>query len=39
MMDLNVSYFFPKVTQDDFMKAKDKALYQKKGNIPDGMYL
>lgn len=28
-----------KVTQDDFMKAKDKALYQKKGNIPDGMYL
>merc|ERR1719240_1639067 len=24
-----------KVTQDDFVKAKEKALYQKKGNIPE----
>merc|ERR1711937_733513 len=28
-----------KVTQEDFKKAKEKALYKKKGNIPEGMYL
>jgi len=28
-----------KVTQDDFNKAKEKALYRKKGNIPEGLYL
>jgi len=28
-----------KVTQVDMRKAKEKALYKKKGNIPDGMYL
>merc|ERR1719247_882529 len=28
-----------RVTQEDFTKAKEKALYKKKGNIPDGMYL
>ena len=28
-----------KVTQDDFIKAKDKALYRKKGNVPEGLYL
>jgi 26S proteasome regulatory subunit T2 len=28
-----------KVTQDDFVKAKDKALYRKKGNVPEGLYL
>jgi len=28
-----------KVTQTDMRKAKEKALYQKKGNIPEGMYL
>merc|ERR1712187_668825 len=28
-----------KVTQADMQKAKEKALYKKKGNIPDGMYL
>ena len=28
-----------KVTQDDFEKAKEKALYRKKGNIPEGLYL
>jgi 26S proteasome regulatory subunit T2 len=28
-----------RVTMDDFTKAKEKALYKKKGNIPDGMYL
>jgi len=28
-----------RVTLEDFTKAKEKALYQKKGNIPDGMYL
>merc|ERR1712178_510796 len=28
-----------KVTQADMRKAKEKALYQKKGNIPEGMYL
>merc|ERR1712232_661872 len=28
-----------KVTQADLQKAKEKALYKKKGNIPEGMYL
>lgn len=28
-----------KVTHADMQKAKEKALYKKKGNIPDGMYL
>ncbi|GMH92698.1 hypothetical protein TL16_g12424, partial [Triparma laevis f. inornata] len=28
-----------KVTQTDFEKAKEKALYRKKGNIPEGLYL
>jgi len=28
-----------KVTQDDFEKAKEKALYRKKGNVPEGLYL
>ncbi|CAM9141706.1 unnamed protein product [Discosporangium mesarthrocarpum] len=27
------------VTMDDFTKAKEKALYRKKGNIPEGLYL
>ncbi|OII71983.1 26s proteasome subunit 4 [Cryptosporidium andersoni] len=28
-----------KVTQEDFRKAKEKALYRKKGGIPEGLYL
>jgi len=28
-----------RVCMEDFTKAKEKALYSKKGNIPDGMYL
>merc|ERR1711916_147389 len=28
-----------KVSQADMRKAKEKALYKKKGNIPEGMYL
>ena len=28
-----------RITQDDFRKAKEKALYRKKGNEPAGMYL
>lgn len=28
-----------KVTQDDFTKAKEKTLYRKRGNIPEGLYL
>merc|ERR1719456_6992 len=28
-----------RVTQDDFVKAKEKALYRKKGNVPEGLYL
>jgi len=28
-----------KVNQEDFRKAKEKTLYLKKGNIPDGLYL
>lgn len=27
------------VTQDDFRKAKEKALYRKKSNEPQGLYL
>jgi 26S proteasome regulatory subunit T2 len=28
-----------KVCMDDFVKAKEKALYRKKGNVPEGLYL
>lgn len=28
-----------KVTMNDFRKAKEKALYRKKGNTPDGLYI
>ncbi len=28
-----------RVTMEDFEKAKEKALYQKKGNVPEGLYL
>lgn len=28
-----------KVCQNDFVKAKEKALYRKKGNVPEGLYL
>ena len=28
-----------RVTMDDFTKAKEKALYRKKGNVPEGLYL
>ena len=28
-----------KIQQEDFRKAKEKALYRKKGNIPEGLYL
>jgi 26S proteasome regulatory subunit T2 len=28
-----------KVTQDDFKKAKERALYKKKGSVPEGLYL
>eukprot|EP01039_Chlorochromonas_danica_P004787 gene4787-5247_t len=28
-----------KVTQEDFSKAKEKTLYRKRGNIPEGLYL
>jgi 26S proteasome regulatory subunit T2 len=28
-----------KVTQEDFVKAKEKTLIRKKGNIPEGLYL
>jgi 26S proteasome regulatory subunit T2 len=28
-----------KVTQDDFRKAKETALYRKKGNLPEGLFL
>ena len=27
------------VNQDDFLKSKEKTLYKKKGNIPEGLYL
>ncbi|CAM9102614.1 unnamed protein product, partial [Ectocarpus fasciculatus] len=28
-----------RVTQEDFVKAKEKTLYRKRGNIPEGLYL
>ena len=28
-----------RVCQEDFVKAKEKTLYRKKGNIPEGLYL
>jgi 26S proteasome regulatory subunit T2 len=28
-----------KVNMADFRKSKDKVLYRKKGNIPDGLYI
>lgn len=28
-----------KVCMADFRKSKDKCLYRKKGNIPDGLYI
>jgi 26S proteasome regulatory subunit T2 len=28
-----------RVTQDDFRKAQEKALYKKQGNVPEGLYL
>lgn len=28
-----------RVTQEDFRKAKETALYKKKGNIPEGLFL
>ena len=28
-----------KVRHEDFVKAKEKALYRKKGNVPEGLYL
>ncbi|KAL8430319.1 hypothetical protein ACSSS7_005987 [Eimeria intestinalis] len=28
-----------KITQDDLRQAKEKALYRKKGDIPEGLYL
>jgi hypothetical protein len=28
-----------KVTKDDFDKAKEKVLYLKKGDIPEGLYI
>ena len=28
-----------KVTMEDFRKSKDKCLYRKKGNIPEGLYI
>lgn len=28
-----------RVCQDDFVKAKEKTLYRKKGNVPEGLYL
>lgn len=27
------------VTHEDFKKAKERALYKKKGNLPEGLYL
>jgi hypothetical protein len=27
------------VNQEDFNKAKEKTLYRKRGNIPEGLYL
>src|SRR5690606_14875162 len=28
-----------KITMPDFRKSKDKVLYRKKGNIPEGLYI
>ena len=28
-----------KVKMEDFRKSKDKVLYRKKGNIPEGLYI
>lgn len=28
-----------KISMDDFRKSKDKVLYRKKGNIPEGLYI
>lgn len=28
-----------KVKMEDFRKSKDKCLYRKKGNIPEGLYI
>jgi hypothetical protein len=28
-----------KVNKDDFMKGKEKTIFLKKGNIPEGLYL
>lgn len=28
-----------KITQEDLRQAKEKALYRKKGDIPEGLYL
>ena len=28
-----------KVTQEDFLKANEKVLHLKKGNIPEGLYI
>lgn len=28
-----------RVTQEDFLKAKEKTLYRKRGNVPEGLYL
>ena len=28
-----------RVTQEDFVKAKEKTLYRKRGNVPEGLYL
>jgi 26S proteasome regulatory subunit T2 len=28
-----------KINMDDFRKSKDKVLYRKKGNIPEGLYI
>ena len=34
-----ISNYRMKVTQEDFVKAKEKTLYRKRGNIPEGLYL
>ena len=28
-----------KISMEDFRKSKDKVLYRKKGNIPEGLYI
>lgn len=32
-------FYSLQVTMEDFTKAKEKALYRKKGNVPEGLYL